>query len=102
MMDYMVTAIRQMDADSIENLMASCSGMDLPDYPLELQSRLFFTYGSMDHSIGCYRMLKKTYPKAKNQIHWGYGHCMYQIKHKKDYPQILKDYIDCNREDQKK
>ncbi len=91
----LANAMKRTDKEALACMVHSCNSFKYEQclMPENVQRGLYFEFGSRDSHIVCRKLIKRYYPKATITVRNGYGHCVYMFKHKKEYGDILKNYM---------
>lgn len=88
-------SMRRTDKSTLACMVHSCNSFRYERclLPESVQKRLYFEFGSRDSHIVCRKLIRRYYPKATITVRKGYGHCVYMFKHKDEYEDILRTYM---------
>lgn len=98
MVQKLAGSMERTDKEALACMVHSCNSFKYEQclMPENVQRELYFEFGSRDSHIVCRKLIKRYYPKATITVRKGYGHCVYMFKHKKEYGDILKNYMDAS------
>lgn len=96
LIEQLSSSIKRTDDIALKNMVHTCNSFAYEKCPLseQAQCRMFFEYGSKDSHIFAKGLIRKFYPKATIVVRKGEGHCTYPQKHRAEYPDILRSYME--------
>lgn len=95
----MAESFRNMSEKSIRAIITACAKCEFPKYSKELQSRMFFEYGSEDFNREAgEKNIGKHYPHAHISVRPGFAHCQYMAKMGTEYGDVLQEYLEATKD----
>lgn len=91
--ESMAESFVRMSENSLTAIVRECSNFDFPEYPVELQKRIFLEVGSKDINCKQNKVILTHYPHVHIKVREGYGHCMYMSSHSEEYGKLLESYM---------
>lgn len=92
--ESMAKSLVKIKRESMNNVLWSCTHFKFPDYPRELQKRIFFEFGDKDFYSKRVRLIQKKYPYVHINIRNDYGHCEFLAISPNEYVKMLIKYIE--------